>query len=202
MGIDAQHRGLVIASSGGPAGGYDRVSVLLHWLAAMVIIAAFGLGAAMVRVDAPLPVTFAMYDLHKSLGLTALAIMVARVVWRRLRRPPAPPDGFSPHEVRRAELGHVAMLAAFIAIPLAGWAMATVSTLGLPLTWFGLADVPWLPVLGTLPIETRAVLEPWLLLLHKVLAWAGLCLIVGHIGFVWWHERAGRRVLARLSWRR
>lgn len=202
MGLDAQYRGLVTASPAGPATAYDRVSVLLHWLAAAVIIAAFGLGAAMVRIDVPLPVSFAMYDMHKSIGLSALAIMLARVAWRRLRRAPVPPEGFSQDEVRRAGLGHVVILAAFIAVPLAGWALATASTLGLPLTWFGLAELPPLPVLGTLPIEARAVLEPWLIRLHKVLAWVGLCLIVGHVGLVWWHERSGRHLLARLSWRR
>lgn len=202
MGIDAQHRGVVTARPGAPAARYDRLSVLLHWLTAAIVLAASGLGLAMVRIDAPLPVAFAMFDLHKSLGLTALALMLARLVWRYLRPGPPTPDGFSPREVRQARVGHGVLRAWFIAVPLAGWAMATVSTLGLPLTWFGLADVPLLPVLSALPLETRALLEPRLVLLHKVLAWAGLGLIASHIGLVWWHARSGHHLLARLSWRR
>src|SRR6188508_1309889 len=62
--------------------GYGLISILIHWVSAVLILSLFGVGVYMVDLD--------FYDawfhkgpeLHVSLGLVTILLMLLRVIWR------------------------------------------------------------------------------------------------------------------------
>ncbi len=62
--------------------GYGLVAILFHWTMALLIIGLFLFGKYMSDLDPMAPDTFALYQLHKSLGFVVLTLMVARLAWR------------------------------------------------------------------------------------------------------------------------
>ncbi|HEY5614182.1 MAG TPA: cytochrome b/b6 domain-containing protein, partial [Lysobacter sp.] len=60
---------------------WGPISQLLHWTVVLLVVALAVLGLFM--VDLPnTPQKIKLYALHKSLGLTVLALMAIRLAWR------------------------------------------------------------------------------------------------------------------------
>ncbi|MCH9807572.1 MAG: cytochrome b [Alphaproteobacteria bacterium] len=164
---------------------YSTVAMALHWLIAIAVLAMFGTGLWMVeaidvketRADA-----FAVYQWHKSLGLSVLVLMAARIIWRLTHRPPALPMGMKPMEKLAAHSTHAAIYVLLVAVPLLGWAMVSASVFGLPTIWFGLFEWPHLPVLSGL--ENKKPVEDWLRLAHGWVAYVLIGLVVLHLAAV------------------
>lgn len=118
---------------------YGIIAQAFHWLVAVLVIAQLGLGV----YAASLPVGLARLQWlsrHKSLGLAILAVVLLRIAWRRLNRPP-PLPGSMPEWERRAALAmHRLLYLLLFLAPLAGWLYA--SAAGLSVNWFGLVQVP------------------------------------------------------------
>jgi cytochrome b561 len=96
---------------------YGLVLQLIHWLTAILVLAAYivGEGGPEDRVYAPERADQLM--LHESLGVAVLALVVLRVLWRLVDR--------RPEEVRMprlmslaARLGHLALYLLLFAVPL------------------------------------------------------------------------------------
>ena len=90
---------------------YTKTAIILHWLIAILIALMFVLGWYMAELpkEAPKQMAYDLFDLgvytwqlaeeasprtfyfnlHKSLGLTVLALIVLRVLWRITHTPPA-----------------------------------------------------------------------------------------------------------------
>lgn len=66
---------------------YGVVSIVLHWGVALAVFGLFGLGLWMVGLDYYSPWRKAGPDLHKSIGLVLLAVMLLRVLWRFISPP-------------------------------------------------------------------------------------------------------------------
>lgn len=77
---------------------------------------------------------------HKALGITVLALVLARLLWRLASPPPALPRWMPRWERRIATATHRALYVLLIAAPVAGWAYA--SAAGLSTSWFGLVQIP------------------------------------------------------------
>lgn len=122
---------------------YGAAMQTLHWLTAIVVLAAFvyGPGGSEARVYA------AARDferqLHETLGLCVLALVMLRIVWRILGTHPAPPP--APAWMAFAARGvQVALYALLFAVPLTAIAGAWLE--GHALTLLGGLTIP--PVLG------------------------------------------------------
>lgn len=118
---------------------WGAVSQVLHWaiLVLLVWIAWLGLG----MVDMPnTPAKIGTYALHKSLGLTLLALVAARLAWRLYAGAPSPVVGTPRWQARIASLTHVALYGLMFAIPLSGWLFNSAS--GYPLQWFKRFNLP------------------------------------------------------------
>lgn len=113
---------------------------LLHWLLALGIIAMVVLGLVMKYGDLGQVQRIRLYALHKSVGLTILALAVLRLLVRLLdrRRPQLPPMPRWQHI--GAAVSHVALYVLMIGMPLSGWLYNSAS--GFPLRWFDLFRVP------------------------------------------------------------
>jgi cytochrome b561 len=165
------------------------VSQLLHWtIGALILVMAY-LGLTM--TDLPNgPDKISTYALHKSIGLTILALVALRLVWRLYAGSPAPVPGTPPWQARIAGLVHVAIYALLFAIPLSGWVLN--SAAGFPLQWFGLINLPKIVATGR---ELRELAEE----LHELMFWALVLLVVAHAGAAVWHHLFQRdATLARM----
>ena len=121
---------------------YGRVAQALHWLTAILVLAAFILGpggsearvySAAHDVDRPI---------HETIGLCVFALVLARLAWRTIERPPPLP---AMHVALRllARVFHWALYVLLLVVPLTAVAGAWLE--GHPLTLVGGLEVgPWL----------------------------------------------------------
>jgi len=177
------------------ARGYGKVAKTLHWVVAGLFVWAVVL--AWMMVDMPANVEkFRAYNLHKTLGLTILALMIARLVWRRLRPPPPAPDTLSPIERRLATGMHHLLYLAVIAQASVGLLHSW--TAGFPVMLFNAVALPD-------PLPANKTLEAVFAAAHHWLGWLLIALVVGHVTAALRHHFVLRDdVLRRMlpSWRR
>src|ERR1700740_382522 len=97
---------------------YTRTAVALHWLIAAIVIAEFAQGWWMQEIPKQPPGLRAdQFNLHKSLGMLALALMIARLGWRIGHRPPDFPP-LPRWQAWAAKANHVLLYALLMALPL------------------------------------------------------------------------------------
>ncbi|WP_047281464.1 cytochrome b [Pseudomonas lundensis] len=149
---------------------YGAVSIFLHWFIALAVFGLFALGLWMVGLDYYSPWRKEAPDLHKSIGLTLLALMVIRVVWRWIS--PAPPALASYSRPTRigAKLGHGFLYLSLFAVMIAGYLISTAEGVGIPV--FGLFEVPAL--ISNLPDQADVAGVVHLYLAWAVVIFAGL----------------------------
>lgn len=158
--------------------GYTAIAKSLHWLMAAMLFGLFGLGIYM--ADLPLsPEKLQLYSWHKWAGVTFFVLVWLRLLWRLGHRPPPFPVQMTPVQQRAAHLGHVALYAFMLAIPLSGWLMS--SAKGFQTVWFGLIPLPDL-------IEKNRELGEVLVLVHKGLAITLMVLVIGHTAMALKHQ--------------
>lgn len=123
---------------------YSTLAILLHWLIAGAIVLQIVLAG---RMEGPrTPTSFAVTQLHKSIGITILLLSLVRLGWR-LAHPPAPlPTTMARWEVILAKVVHVGFYVVMIAMPLTGWLMISASRIQLPTLLYG--TIPWPDVPG------------------------------------------------------
>lgn len=122
-----------------PPERWGAISQGLHWLIVVLLIAMAWLGLTM--TDLPNTAHKArLYGLHKSIGLTILALALLRLGWRLYAGAPRELDGIPRWQRRIAAATHAALYVLLFAIPLSGWLVNSAS--GFPLRWFGLFRVP------------------------------------------------------------
>ena len=116
---------------------YSSTARTLHWLIATLVIANIAVGIA----HDPLGKVFAgTMMVHKSIGLTVLALTLARIIWRLGHRPPPMPADMPGWEKAAAKGLHTLFYVLLIVMPLSGWIMSSAGKR--PLTWFDLFAVP------------------------------------------------------------
>jgi polyisoprenoid-binding protein YceI/cytochrome b561 len=125
---------------------YTTVAIALHWLIALAILAMLAIGLTMTHVKLAPVDKFKLYQLHKSIGLTILALALLRLGWRLVHRPPALPAAMPAWERGAAEGTHVLLYGFMIGLPLLGWAMVSASPFNLPTVLYGVLPWPHLPI--------------------------------------------------------
>ncbi|MDH5823522.1 cytochrome b [Luteimonas sp. RD2P54] len=118
---------------------WGGVSQLLHWLVVLLILGQGAAGLWMVDMLNS-PDKIRIYALHKSFGLTILALALLRLGWRLYAGAPRPLTGVPGWQRNAARLSHWLLYALLFAIPLSGWLFN--SAAGFPLQWFGLFNLP------------------------------------------------------------
>jgi cytochrome b561 len=114
------------------------VSVTLHWVTVLAIVGLVIVGLNMDELPNG-PGKIRIYALHKSTGLTVLALTLARIAWRLYAGAPRPVP--MPRWQRiAAHASHLALYGLLLAMPLSGWLFN--SAAGFPLKWFGWVRIP------------------------------------------------------------
>ncbi len=177
---------------GGLAGAsgrrYGLTARWFHWLTTLLMFTVIPLGwiyGAFKTVPgqpdvyaAPFPGSPAVYgSLHKTVGLTILALVVARIAYRLFNPPPALPGRVAAAERGLAHATHWLLYAVLIVMPMSGYAMASAS--GKPISILGLFNFTPLPVPAAALRNAMAV--------HNYTQFALYALIVLHLAGTVWH---------------
>ncbi len=142
----------------------------LHWLMALAILANGTIGLIMVDMSRGMT-KLNTFAIHKSIGLTVLALLVVRVSWRLFDRRPR--DEPMPRWQRlTAHATQAALYLLMLAIPMSGWLYN--SAHGNPLQWFKLFNLPAL-------VEKNETISELALLGHQTLFWLLCIALSGHI---------------------
>ncbi len=164
----------------------------LHWLMTLLIFAALALGVwatQLPRGDLRSEVLF----VHKSFGVTVLALIVVRILARLvLGTPPyaAPLDRLT-HAA--ASAGHLGLYALMIALPVSGYLTSTAG--GHDVSFFGLFALPNLVGPDKALAESAGQA-------HYVFAWAMGVVLALHLAAVVWHARFKRDEVLTRMWPR
>lgn len=170
--------------------GYGRIAIAFHWTMAALILGMLGLGLYMSDLPPADPETFKLYQLHKSFGLTALALASLRLLWRLANATPALPAAMPRWERLGAHLGHFGLYALMFAIPLSGWAMVSASPWNIPTVLFDTLHVPHLPIPEAL--GAKAAVETFFKQMHELFAFALIGLLIVHVAAALKHHLLSR----------
>jgi len=141
---------------------YTNVAIALHWLIGIAILFMFILGWFMTELPKSAPKTTSFdifnlglviwevakeesprafyFNLHKSIGLSILMLIVLRMYWRFTHRPPAFLNSMKLWEKRLAKATHHSLYLLMFLIPLSGIIMSAGSKYGIK--WFGIKVIP------------------------------------------------------------
>ena len=176
-----------VAASAGPA--YSVTARVLHWLVAALVLFMIPAGIIIANEWGG-PVQQPLYDLHKSVGVLLLPLVLARLLYR-LTHPPMPlPADIPALQQFAAHATHWALYGLLIAQPLVG--LIATSAYPAPLPMFGLFELP--PVWP----ENRPLSER-LFAVHRWMGIAIAAVAAMHIGAALHHHFVRRdRVLMRM----
>jgi cytochrome b561 len=165
--------------------------MFFHWTIAIGII---GVGLIeMGREELPKgsAARAALKAFHEPAGLTILALIGLRILWRLAHRPPAMPADMRGYEVLAARLMHWALYALMLAVPLLG--LATAAAKGHVIDFGVFQVVP--PLSGMISKSVgRAIKE-----MHETAAELILVLAFVHAAAAIWHHYVRRDdVLVRM----
>lgn len=167
---------------------YSTLAIWFHWVIAFLVVVNLVIGLGHDRV----PALRAWMPGHKSIGLTVLALTLARVAWRLLHRPPPLPASLGRWQRSGAHAVHWLLYALLLVMPLTGWMMVSGGGARRPLDWFGAFQVPYLPVSQQAAGAGHQA--------HVVLGYAMTVLVVIHIAAALHHHLVLRDgVLKRMA---
>ncbi|TKD49958.1 cytochrome b [Sphingomonas baiyangensis] len=121
---------------------YSRGAIAFHWTIAVLVL--FNL--ALVWAGDAIFGDFPAMPTHKAVGITVLVLSIARLVWRWTHRPPPLAPTLNGWQRVAARGTHYAFYVLMIGVPLGGWVLVSGAETRRPLNWFGLFDIPFLPV--------------------------------------------------------
>ncbi|NRR32037.1 cytochrome b [Oxalobacteraceae bacterium] len=150
---------------------YTKTAMLIHWLTALLIIAAFFLGLTMTEIHGITPTKLKYYSWHKWLGVTVLLLACLRVLWRKANKPPPHPAGMPAWQHKAADGMHLLLYLLIFAVPLSGYLYSCAA--GVPVVYLGLIPLPSL-------IEPSTELKPILKTVHYVLTMTMAAAVVAH----------------------
>lgn len=171
--------------------GYDPVASALHWLIGVALLGQIIFGL-LLDPFAPraAPARAAYVNLHKSTGIVLGLLILVRIAWRLTHHPPAWPVSMPGWQASAARLGHRALYACMVMMPLSGYIGSNFSQYGVK--FFGHPMAPWGPELP----RVYAVFK----LLHLVTAWVFCVLIAGHVAVALKHAWIDHDAVFRRMW--
>lgn len=150
---------------------WGSVAKFFHWTMALLILGNGIFGLLMDLASNPMQ-KINWLALHKSIGLTVLALFLLRLLWRfgdkRPREEPAPR-----WQQVAAHVTHAVLYLLIVALPLSGWWFNSVA--GKPLQFFKQLNLP--AIAGANPDISGPADE-----VHEYLFWLLVLVLVAHIG--------------------
>jgi cytochrome b561 len=171
---------------------YTRTAVALHWFMALLIAAGFTLGATMTDLKMS-PRKLRLFSYHKWIGITVLALVALRLVWRLTHQPP-PEEPMPRWQLGLAQVTHWLLYLLMLATPLCGWLYSSAS--GYPVVYLKLWQLPDL-------VAKNEALAKQLVQVHGLLAWTLFYVVLLHAAAALKHHFYDRDATLRrmISWR-
>jgi cytochrome b561 len=168
--------------------GYGLPTRIVHWLMAVAIVGLYVLGLWMVDLNYYSPYYRSAPDLHRSVGMLLLGLLVVRFVWRAFNDKPSDAE-LSAFERFSAAVVHWGFYPLLLALMVSGYLMSTAD--GRPIEVFNWFSVPAL--IHDKPMEKTAGE------IHELLADITMVLVLVHMLAALKHHFWDRsRVLARM----
>ena len=120
--------------------GYGLLSIMLHWLVALVVIGMFALGLWMTGLSYYDDWYKRGPDIHKGIGILLFLIMLGRVFWRSINTTPEDEPGIGATQRHAAHGVHLLLYALLFALMISGYLISTAD--GKPIHVFDLFTVP------------------------------------------------------------
>lgn len=168
---------------------YHKVSVLLHWVIALFILGQLFLGFWMLSVPKePTGFRAQWFNLHKSLGVIILLLMLIRLCWRIYKKPPT--LGSSVNKIMRhlAIYMHRFLYTVLIALPFTGLIGSTFTEYPLKI-WGVIVPRFWMP---------DPQLKQLFSATHLLLVYLFLVIVIGHIAMGFWHAYRRDGIMQRM----
>lgn len=163
-----------VTASGMPR--YHPVAQALHWLTALLVAAVLPLAWVATSLPRDAASKGTLFVLHKSVGLTILAVVAIRILWRAYR--PAPPEPAMPAALAvLGRINHWLLYAVFLIMPVSGYLLSALAGRATPYFW--LFTVPGLEKNEGLQKSFEAV--------HLAGQWAVYLLVALHVLATIWH---------------
>ena len=157
---------------------YNETAQALHWVTALLMFIAIPLAWVMVVMPKDAPSREFYFTLHKSVGLTVLALVAFRLAWRAAHPAPPSPPSLARWEHAAARASHWLLYVILVGMPVSGYVMSAAG--GHAVTYFGLFTLPGLP--------HSAAAASWAHWLHVATGqWAVYALIALHLLATAWH---------------
>ena len=158
---------------------WGGVAKFLHWIIALAILGNGLFGLLMDLARSPMQ-KINWLALHKSIGLTVLALVLLRMLWRwGDGRPPEEP---APRlHMWAARTMHGMLYVLIVAMPLSGWWFNSIS--GKPLQWFKQFNLPAL-------VGKDEALRDFAHGVHEYTFWFLLLIVVAHAAAALKHHLA------------
>ncbi|HEV7386577.1 MAG TPA: YceI family protein [Phenylobacterium sp.] len=165
---------------------YASVAILLHWTIALAIAAqvsiAWRMGGRLT------PETFALIQLHKSIGVTILVLSIIRLGWRLTNPPPPEPRRLARWEIVLSQVVHWGFYVIMIGMPLTGWLMVSASRTQIPTLLYGKVPWPNVPGIDSLAPAAKKVWESVGVNGHGLLAYGFYALFILHVAGALKHQ--------------
>lgn len=169
--------------------GYGLISIVIHWVSAVLILGLFGLGIYMTGLSYYDDWYHKGPELHISLGLIVLLIMLTRVIWRIINPTPV---NLSEKRIQNlaAKLVKLGLYTFIFIVLVSGYLITTAE--GQPASMFNLIKFPVLTKLSSQNVDIAGAL-------HEYLAWGIVILVVLHtVGAFFHHFVIRDRTLVRI----
>ena len=161
---------------------WSGIVAVLHWINAALILGLLAIGWAMTHRMFGSATTFDLYQQHKSLGFTALALTAVRLAARALTSAPPRASGFDGRLARTIQAAFYVLTLAAIG---AGWLLVSASPLPVPTRVFGLFVAPNVA-------RPDATLFAWGVIAHRLAAYAIAALVALHVAGALKHRLVDR----------
>jgi cytochrome b561/polyisoprenoid-binding protein YceI len=178
---------------------YSTVAIILHWLIAAAIVLQIILGWRM--GGQPTPERFAVFQLHKSVGITILLFSLIRLGWRLANPPPPLPANLPRWEALLSKIVHVGFYVIMIGMPLTGWLTVSTSRIAVPTLLYGTIPWPHVPIVADLAPGAKHLWNQVAGASHETLAWFAYGLLALHVAGALKHQLFSRDepILARMA---
>ena len=150
---------------------YGWLTIILHWLAAVLILGLFSLGYWMVELGYYDPWYKQGPELHKSFGFILFALMVVRLWWKLKQTQPLPLNSHTKFERTASAITHKALYFLVFLIIFSGYLISTAD--GRAIEVFQLFNIASMGELFTNQEDTAG-------LIHQYGAYTLIALVIVH----------------------
>jgi cytochrome b561 len=178
-----------ISSNPASSTRYSTIAIALHWIIAIAILSVVFLGWWMedlrhqaIAGDVSFDFVQAVFNWHKTIGISILVLSIARLAWRLTHPAPPLPETMKPWEKTVAKATHIAFYVMMIGLPLGGW--ATASSTNFPSKLFNIDA--WL--LPSLPVPKTEEFYEMISNAHAMGGWIIFLTVVLHVGAALMHH--------------